>query len=61
MRVLAAFSSSETGQWRSQGVLGMCPPLGPISYIFKELSAKKLQNNTLAQPPLGLVPPPGKS
>ena len=46
--------------WRFQGAPGMCPPFDPITFfIFKQFSAKILQNNRLAHHPRSWHPRPG--
>ena len=50
----------ENTQWRIQGgAPGMRAPLGLNSFIFVQFSAKILQNNRLAHPPVELASPSG--
>ena len=55
----SSVTSTDGYHWRIQGgVRDACPPWDPNSFIFMQFSAKKLQNNRLAHPTLGVGAPP---
>ena len=58
----SAIHKGDTKHWWIQGSSGtLTPPLGPISFIFMQFSAKLFSNNRLAAQTYGSAPPSGKS